>query len=253
MTASPLPTIEAILGRVHQALAPDFEAQLRAHLAGRDRDWLVDQVVRLSLDPATRAQRDRLAASAAKAEHRAARITRVQRLALDVAALRRWTADHAGLTRESLMVEGALRLGAPAKGTALLVAQDRSPAGEMLLQEAKDVLYALLFGTEATGTALDRVQSELLTFTLPRAKAGALDFLQAATELSAAGTWQDPESVSNDERADNVVFEVQYGETAGEDVGRGILAALSVINNLEVNEQVLYARMVDIEETSLIV
>ena len=49
------------------------------------------------------------------------------------------------------------------------------------------------------------------------------------TELAAAGTWQDPESVSNDERADNVL-----------------------INNLDINEQVLYARMINAEETTLI-
>ena len=87
---------------------------------------------------------------------------------------------------------------------------------------------------------------------LPRFKAGALDFMRASTELAAAGTWQDPDSVSNDERADNVLLEVQFGETADEIVGRGIVAALSLINNLEVNEQVLYARMINVEETTLI-
>ena len=61
-----------------------------------------------------------------------------------------------------------------------------------------------------------------------------------------------PDSVSNDERAANVLLEVQFGETADELVGRAIIVALSVINTLEVNEQVLYARMIDIEETTLI-
>jgi hypothetical protein len=76
--------------------------------------------------------------------------------------------------------------------------------------------------------------------------------MRASTELAAAGTWQDPESVSNDERADNVLLEVQFGETADELVGRGIVAALSLINNLEVNEQILYARMINVEESTLI-
>jgi hypothetical protein len=31
--------------------------------------------------------------------------------------------------------------------------------------------------------------------TLPRFKTEALDFMKATTELSAAGTWQDPESL----------------------------------------------------------
>jgi len=76
--------------------------------------------------------------------------------------------------------------------------------------------------------------------------------MQASTELSAAGTWQDPTSVSNDEHADNVLLEVQYGEVDGELVGDGIVAALSLINSLEINEQVVYARMINIEETTLI-
>ncbi len=87
---------------------------------------------------------------------------------------------------------------------------------------------------------------------VPRNKADALDFMRASTEMSAAGTWQDPESVSNDARADNVILEVEYGEIDGELVGAAIVAALSLINNLEINEQVLYARMINVEETTLI-
>jgi hypothetical protein len=121
-----------------------------------------------------------------------------------------------------------------------------------LFQNAKDVLYGLLFGDSSTYTEFARVERELLTLTLPRAKAGPLEFMQAATELSAAGTWQDPDSVSNDERADNLIVEVEYGEIKEEWIGDGIVAALRLINNLEVNEQVLYARMIDIEQSTLI-
>ena len=133
-----------------------------------------------------------------------------------------------------------------------ITGEHRSEAGDSLLEYAKDVLFALLFGDESTGTDLDRTQQELLTLALPRHKAGALDFMRASTELTAAGTWQDPESVSNDERADNVLLEVQYGDEADEIVGHGIVRALSLINNLEVNEQILYARMIDVEQTTLI-
>ena len=129
----------------------------------------------------------------------------------------------------------------------------RTPTGDALLTRAKDVLFALLFGDESNGTRLDPVQQELLTMAIPRYKAGALDFMQASTELAAAGTWHDPAGVSNDERADNVLLEVQFGEIEGELVGNGIVTALSLINNLEINEQVLYARMVNVEETTLIV
>lgn len=54
------------------------------------------------------------------------------------------------------------------------------------------MLYALLFGDETTATRFHRVQRELLTLTLPRAKAEAFDFIPAATELSGAGMWRDP-------------------------------------------------------------
>ena len=121
-----------------------------------------------------------------------------------------------------------------------------------LLEHAKDVLFALLFGDESTATRFDRVQRELLTLTLPRSKAGAFDFIPAATELSGAGMWRDPTGVSNDVRADNVIVEVEFGEVAGELIGQGIVRCLSLINNLEVNEQVLYARMINVEESTLI-
>ncbi len=134
----------------------------------------------------------------------------------------------------------------------LLGTHDRTRQGEVLLERAKDILFGCLFGDASARTDLVRVQTELLTFVLPRFKAGALDFMRASTELAAAGTWQDPDSVSSDERADNVVLEVQFGETAGELVGNAIICALRLINNLEVNEQVLYARMINVEETTLI-
>jgi len=69
--------------------------------------------------------------------------------------------------------------------------------------------------------------------------------------MVAEGTWHDPENVSNDEHAENAVLEVQFGEVESEAVGTGILAALRLINQLEINEQVLYVRMVNVEETSL--
>ena len=66
------------------------------------------------------------------------------------------------------------------------------------------------------------------------------------------GTWHDPEGVSHDERADNVILQVEYGEVASEQIGDGILTTLRLINNLEVNEQILYARMINVEQSSLI-
>lgn len=187
-----------------------------------------------------------------KAEARRERQERVAAMSFGLADLQAFIERHEGVTRESLVADEHLRASAPAKGTALLAAEDRTESGEALLIEAKDVLFALLFGDETMGCDLVRGPQELLTMAIPRAKADALGFMRAATELAAAGTWQDPSSVSNDERADNILLEVQYGEIEDELVGHGIVLALTLINNLEVNEQVLYARMIDIEQTSLI-
>lgn len=244
--------IQALIRTVNLELSPVFEERLRTLLADKDRDWLVDQVVRLSLDAHSLREIDRRVEREAKAAARAERLERVRALAFDARAAAEFVAAHASTTRDSLIASGHLLPTAPAKGTALLTAEHRSAAGEQLLEHAKDVLFALLFGDASTRTSLDRTQQELLTFALPVSKANALDFMRASTEISAAGTWQDPESVSNDERAANTLLEVQYGDTADEVVGHGVIAALGVINNLEVNEQVLYARMIDIEQTTLI-
>jgi hypothetical protein len=183
---------------------------------------------------------------------RAARVARVAALALDPDRVRVFTESHEGLDRAGMIAAGHLDPAAPEKGTAPIAREHRSDTGERLLEHAKDVLYALLFGDETTATRFERIQRELLTLTLPRAKSGAFDFIPAATELSGAGMWRDPDGVSDDVRADNVIVEVEFGEVAGEHLGHGIVRALSLINNLEVNEQVLYARMINIEESTLI-
>jgi hypothetical protein len=245
-------TIHHLVQSVQRELSPVFEERLRAELADKDRDWLIDQIVRLTLDRHALQEIDRKAEQEAKAAARAARLERVRLLALDTVGLRAFIDQWRAVTREALIASGHLQPTAPPKGTALLVSDDRGEQGDELLQYAKDVLFALLFGDASTATTLERTQQELLTFALPRFKAGALDFMRASTELAAAGTWQDPESVSNDERADNVLLEVQYGDTDDEIVGDGIIVCLSLINNLEVNEQVLYARMLNVEQTTLI-
>ena len=56
-----------------------------------------------------------------------------------------------------------LDAAAPEKGTGLITAQHRAESGEALLRRAKDMLFALLFGDDSTGTRLERTQQELLT------------------------------------------------------------------------------------------
>jgi hypothetical protein len=183
---------------------------------------------------------------------RAARVARVTALGLDRATIGTFSEELAGLDRAALLASGHLLATAPEKGLDAIGADHRSAAGEALLELAKDVLYGLLFGDESTNTLFYRTQRELLTLTLPRAKAGAFDFIPAATELSGAGMWRDPAGVSNDVEADNVIVEIEFGEAPDELVGHAVVRCLSLINNLEVNEQVLYARMINVEESTLI-
>jgi hypothetical protein len=185
-------------------------------------------------------------------ETRSARRARVTALGLDPANLVAFTQQLDGLDRDALIAAGHLSPVAPAKGLDSIGPGHRNPGGEALLELAKDVLYGLLFGDESTQTQFERVQRELLTLTLPRAKAAAFDFIPAATELDGAGMWRDPDGVSNDERADNVIIEVEFGEIANELIGHGIVRCLRLINSLEINEQVLYARMINVEESTLI-
>ena len=246
-------TIEAIVHAVQLDLVPVFEERLRAHLADRDQQWLIDQIVRLTLDAHSLREIDRRSEQEAKAKARAARVARVREIALDRDKIEAFVAEHGSVSRDGLIAQGYLRPDAPPKGTALLTVSHRTTTGEALLVKAKDVLFALLYGDESTDTHLERRQQELLTMAVPRAKMAALDFMKASTELAAAGTWHDPSSVSHDERAENVLLEVQFGEVDGEIVGHGVVACLSLINNLAVNEQVLYARMINVEQTTLIV
>jgi hypothetical protein len=242
--------IDDLARGIARDLSPEFEKRLRDALGQQDREWLVNELVRLTLSRHRLEDLER--DGAATALLRAERLQRVALLKLDEAAVKLFISDNEGRDRGRLIAEGYLKADAPEKGTTLLTDGHRTPQGSSLLIGAKDMLFGLLFGDAATGTKLNRVQQELLTLALPRSKAGALDFMRASTELAAAGTWQDPDSVSNDERADNVLLEVQFGETADELVGRGIVTALSLINSLEVNEQILYARMINVEESTLI-
>ncbi|MER7506366.1 hypothetical protein AB0L05_29835 [Nonomuraea pusilla] len=173
------------------------------------------------------------------------RAARVRELCLDEQTLGALAERYSALDRAALR-ECGLLVDPPAKGGPLLGPAHRSPEGEELLGEVKDVLHALLFCGPGEGVMLDRVQRELLTLTVPRAKAHAVAFL---TPAGAEGTWGDPGPRAHDDRAPNALLQVEYGETANGLVGHGLVAALRLINELEINEQVLYARMEDAEQS----
>lgn len=245
-------TIEHIIRQINKDLVPQFEEKLRTHLQRQSREWLIEQIVRLTLDAHSLQENDRKQSQVAKEKRRAELMKRISAIALDEKILKNFLKRYQKVTRESLIKEDFLKQNAPVKGTELITSVYRTPKGEELLTLAKDMLFDLLFGDESTDTTFNRIQREMLTLTLPASKAWVIDFMKATTELSALGTWQDPDSVSNDSRAENVILEVEFGEIEGEFIGQGIITALGLINNLEVNEQILYGRMINVEQSTLI-
>lgn len=245
-------TLETVMQQVNQALTPQVEQKLRGSLASQPKEWLIDQLVQLMLERQPAAPPTHRQPPATDSRTRAARLARLRQIGLNSAVLSTFLKRYQAYDRERLLAEGYLLPSAPVKGTSLITKEQRTAKGNQLLQQAKDLLFGLLFGDENTQTYFERVERELLTILLPRSKAAALGFMKASTEWSAAGTWQDPVSISNDTRADNLLFEIEYGEVKDELIGEGIVRCLSLINHLEVNEQILYARMINIEQSTLI-
>jgi len=244
--------IQSIVREIHKDLSPQFEEELRRHLKGKTKAWLVDQIVRLTLDKHSLEAWDRKEIQKVKDLKRARRIARLEKIQMDEPKLDAFIKQYDSYRRPQLENEGYLINHPPRKGTNVIAPKYRSEKGQLLLEEAKDVLFAILYGDENMHVRFDRVEQELLTLTMPRFKSAAVEFLQATTEIDSMGTWHDPGGVSNDERADNIIIQIEYGEVASERIGDGVLTTLRLINNLEVNELILYARMINVEQSSLI-
>ncbi|MEU3852754.1 hypothetical protein [Streptomyces sp. NPDC029554] len=134
----------------------------------------------------------------------------------------------ASWNRARLEAEGLL-LNPPPRGGPLIGPAHRSPAGEDLLREARDLLRALLCDERRAASGPHRVTT--LTLTLPRDKAHTLAFLlRAATEIGTVGT------------AGHLLFRIEYAEPADAPADRALTACLRLVNDLEVNERELYGR-----------
>lgn len=247
-----MPNIQEIVREINKDLVPEFENKLRAYLVEQDKEWLNEQVVRLTLDAHSLEERDRTHSREEEHRKRQERAERVRKLNLDLNQLQEFIERYQDFSREALVHQNLLSSDAPAKGKDLIAGEFRTPEGNALLQHAKDMLFGLLFGDESSGTHLHRKQRKLLTLTVPRLKADVLDFMKATTELSATGTWHDPAGGDSDLRTDNVVMEIEFGEVEREAIGLGVITALKLINNLEINEEILYGRMEKVEQSTLV-
>ena len=166
-------TIEAIVRSINREFVPQFEERLRAILAEQDREWLIDQIVRLTLDAHSLEEIDRRVVVEAKARARAERLGRVRELgARPTPPSRPFSAELAGTTREDLIAavtwpptrrRRAPRSSRPSTGPR--PARRCSPAPRTSCSRCSSA-------TTPTNTHLDRVQQELLTMALPDRQGG---------------------------------------------------------------------------------
>ncbi|KAG0578770.1 hypothetical protein KC19_4G048400 [Ceratodon purpureus] len=188
------------------------------------------------------------------AEAQSAIIRRVQTLQVDEVKLVNWIRKTWPLCNRQILIDrGYLSATAPKPGSVAVMANyDRTHIGNELLNSAKDILWAALYGTFESNVLIHRVERELLVITIPGRKAFVFNFFQAVTEVGALGTWRDPANRCHDEDESNMLLQVEYGESANEVVGDAIMVSIHVINLLEVNEVVLYARSSNIEQSTLL-
>lgn len=240
-------SIQSMSAAIQQELARQFEENLRAQLKKKSKAWLTEELIRLMIPPVPAVPTD-----TEDQQVRQSRFERLRSLQLCPSELHFFLSTYDNCDRDKLTADGYLQPESPRQGLGMLGDHHRTANGAELLLLTRDILFGLLFGEEQHGVQFQRTHREILCVTLPRHKAHALNFMQAATQHTVAGTWLDPESVSNDVRTENIVQEIEFGETAEELVGDGIMRCLHLINLLEINEQILYARMSNVEQSSLI-
>jgi hypothetical protein len=98
-----MPNIESVVRQINRDLVPQFESRLREHLANQDRDWLLEQIVCLTLDAHSLHEMDRRHLQEAKAVRRQQRIGRLQQMAVDRDGLARFISEHSVYDRDSLI------------------------------------------------------------------------------------------------------------------------------------------------------
>ena len=236
--------ISSIIKKAQDDLFPELEAKIRTELEKKDKDWLIDQIIYLTCERhSLHEQRDRL-------ESMRRQLSRISSQGFDDQVVTDFIDKYRKISREDLETPGFL-LNPPHMGLSTIENHQRSKKGEALLKEARDMLYAALYGDETINVNLTRGQEEILTMILPAGKSDALDFLKAVTEVNASGIWQDPDGVSNDDHAANIGLQVEFSDSQKGTIGMAVFVALNLINLLHVNEEIFYARMEKVERSSL--
>ncbi|EZH74244.1 hypothetical protein ATO12_15370 [Aquimarina atlantica] len=237
-------TISSIIKKAQDDLFPELEKKIRLELQKKDKNWLIDQIIYLTCERhSLHEQKNRL-------EDMKKRLDRIHKVGYDDRALMNFVDKYRKISREYLE-ESRFLMQPPHMGLATIEPHQRSKKGEILLEEARDMLYLTLYGDTTINVNLTRGQEEVLTIILPLSKSDSLFFLKAVTEVNADGTWSDPEGVSNDDHTNNVGLQVEFSDHKKGSIGMAIFVALNLINLLHVNEQIFYARMEKVERSSL--
>src|SRR5574338_563435 len=103
-----MPNIEAIVREINRDLVPEFEKKLRAYLAEQNKEWLIEQIVRLTLDAHSLEEIDRQHFREEENRRRQARVERVKKLALDENKLREFVEQYKQTSRDLLIRENLL-------------------------------------------------------------------------------------------------------------------------------------------------
>src|SRR5258706_16128637 len=98
-------TIESIVRQINREFVPRFEEKLRLYLADQDKDWLIEQIVRLTLDAHSLEEMDRKHFKEQENQRRRERAKRVHALELNEETLKEFRATNKDLNRERL-IEG---------------------------------------------------------------------------------------------------------------------------------------------------
>lgn len=236
--------INSIIKKAQDDLFPQLEAKIRAELEKKDKDWLIDQIIYLTCE------KHSLHEQQIDLEKMKRRLTRICTKNYNEQRITEFINAYRNIDRTELEKAGFL-VNPPHMGLATIESFQRSKKGATLLEEAQDILYATLYGDSTINVHLTRGHEEILTMILPENKSETLSFLKAVTEVNVAGTWKDPEGISNDDHAKNIGLQVEFGDNQNGTIGLAVFVALNLINLLHVNEQILYARMERIERSSL--
>ncbi len=236
--------ISSIIKKAQDDLFPELEAKIRSELEQKDKDWLIDQIIYLTCERhSLHAQRENL-------EDMEKRLARIAKKGYDDQTVDGFVGKYRNIHRADLENSGFL-VSPPHMGLAAIEPRQRSTKGEALLEEARDMLYTLLYGDKDINVHITRGKEEILTMVLPQGKSDTLSFLKAVTEMNTTGTWKDPQGISNDDQANNIGLQVEFGDNVKGNAGLAVFVALNLINLLHVNEQIFYARMEKVERSSL--